>query len=96
MTFEDCEWDAAKSDRCLAERGFDFAFAARLFDESEFWEEPSQQARRESRFVAVGSVEGLVLTVVWTPRGSRRRIISARLASRRERDAYRKIIQEGR
>lgn len=25
------EWDEGKSERCLAERGFDFAYAARAF-----------------------------------------------------------------
>ena len=27
----DFEWDESKSERCLAERGFDFAYAARAF-----------------------------------------------------------------
>lgn len=93
--FEGCEWDEAKSERCLAERGFDFAFAARLFDESEYWEEPARQAHGELRLIAVGRVDALVLTVVSTPRGRRRRIISARRASRRERHAYRQIVESG-
>jgi uncharacterized DUF497 family protein len=96
MTFEGCEWDATKSERCLAERGFDFAFAVRLFDESEYWEEPSQQRHREPRFIAAGRVDGLLLTVVWTPRGNRRRIISARRASKKERQAYEQILESAR
>lgn len=91
--FEGCEWDEAKSERCFAERGFDFAFAERIFDESEYWEEPSRQKHREPRFVAIGRVAGLLLTVVWTPRGRRRRIMSARRASRRERHAYHQIVE---
>lgn len=39
----------------------------------------------ELRYLTTGVVEGLTLTVVWTPRGRRRRIISARVASGRER-----------
>ena len=31
----------------------------------------------ERRYLVNGSVEGILITVVWTPRGSRRRIISA-------------------
>ena len=93
MNFEGCEWDVAKSERCLTQRGFDFEFAARLFDESEYWEERSRQRHREPRFVSVGRVDELLLAVVWTPRGSRRRIISARRASRRERHAYRQILE---
>ena len=91
--FEGPEWDRAKSERCLAERGFDFAFAARIFDESQYWEEPSRQKHTEPRFIAIGPVDGLLLTVVWTPHGRKRRIISARRASRRERHAYRQIVE---
>ena len=42
----------------------------------------------EHRYVAVGEVDGEVLFVVYAWRGADRRIISARRASRRERDAY--------
>ena len=38
--------------------------------------------------VTIGEIEGEILFVVYTWRGASRRIISARLASRRERDAY--------
>ena len=40
-----------------------------------------------------GEVEGIIITVVWTPRGRRRRIVSARPASIRERHEYREAIQ---
>ncbi|HEY8693142.1 MAG TPA: BrnT family toxin [Chloroflexota bacterium] len=40
----------------------------------------------ERRFVVIGEFQGIVLTVVWTPRGNRRRIISVwRASSNRER-----------
>ena len=77
------EWDAAKSARCRAQRGFGFDVAARVF-ESPFLEEQSEQDCVETRLQAIGQVGSLVLFVVWTPRGSRRRIISARQASRKE------------
>ncbi|MBV8638432.1 MAG: BrnT family toxin [Candidatus Eremiobacteraeota bacterium] len=38
--------------------------------------------------MAIGMVNGIILTVVWTPRGTARRIISARRASRKERRRY--------
>ncbi|MGC8485917.1 MAG: BrnT family toxin [Candidatus Baltobacteraceae bacterium] len=41
------------------------------------------------RYVAIGSVEGLIVTVIWTPRGMKRRIISVHPSSRKERDIYR-------
>ena len=40
----------------------------------------------EARVRAIGKADGLVLHVVFTDRGDVRRIISAQLASRKERD----------
>jgi uncharacterized DUF497 family protein len=82
------EWDDKKSDWTLEERGFDFDFAARIWSESPVWERESTQQRDERRFIAIGIVEGSTIAVVWTPRGSDRRIISARKASRKERKQY--------
>jgi uncharacterized DUF497 family protein len=46
----------------------------------------------EKRFVVIGPIEGRVFAVVYTWRNERRRIISARRASRRERRAYHRTI----
>jgi uncharacterized DUF497 family protein len=46
----------------------------------------------ERRYVAIGRIEGVVFAVVYTWRNGQRRIISARRASRRERNAYRRTI----
>jgi len=70
------EWDDKKSDWTLEERGFDFDFAARIWSESPVWERESTQQRDERRFIAIGIVEGSTIAVVWTPRGTDRRIIS--------------------
>ena len=84
--FSGFEWDADKSARCYEERGFDFDHAARLFDGDFLQWEDLRRDWGEPRFVSVGEVEGRALTVVWTPRRTRRRIISARPASRSERE----------
>jgi uncharacterized DUF497 family protein len=47
----------------------------------------------EQRIQAIGKVDGDSLFVVYTWRGATRRIISARLANRSERDAYRKAFE---
>jgi uncharacterized DUF497 family protein len=47
----------------------------------------------ERRIQAIGQANEDVLFVVYTWRGAMRRIISARLANRRERDAYRKAVE---
>ncbi len=71
------EWDVGKSERCLAERGFDFAFASRVFDFEPYYEEADERERGEERYWCVGLIEGGFFTVVYTPRGLRKRIISA-------------------
>jgi len=82
------EWDDEKSRRNLEERGFDFGFATRVFEGDRLEYEDRRRDYGEHRYVAVGEVDGEVLFVVYAWRGADRRIISARRASRRERDAY--------
>lgn len=82
------EWDEAKSARNEERRGFGFDFAAQLFRGDYIEQESRGRDFGEPRFVAIGLVEGEIVTVIWTPRGSIRRIISARPASRRERRIY--------
>ena len=83
------DFDEAKSDRNLAERGFDFTHAARIFDGALVESVDRRRDYGETRIRAIGEVEGEVLVVVYTDRGDVRRIISARLASRRERTQWR-------
>ena len=83
------EWDDHKSRATLAERGFGFDAAARIFAGVYLEREDLRQDYGERRFVVTGEFQGIVLTVVWTPRGIRRRIISAWRASNRERREYR-------
>lgn len=87
--FEGFEWDEAKSDATFAQRGLDFEAAAGVFDSDYLERENTSRAYGERRYVAIGELEGMVIAVVWTPRGLRRRIISARPASNRERREYR-------
>jgi uncharacterized DUF497 family protein len=82
------EWDEAKSERNRTERGFDFEFAKRVFDGDTLERVDNRWDYGEERIVAFGKIEGEVLAVVYTWRGSVRRIISARRASRREHEAY--------
>jgi uncharacterized protein len=87
------EWDEAKSQGNLEKRGFDFEYAARIFEAGDRLEyEDRRRHYGERRMVAIGEVEGEILFVVYTRRGASRRIISARLASRRERDGYRRTF----
>ena len=88
------EWDEAKSARNLRERGFDFEFATGIFKDPVVEEEDLRRDYGEQRFVATGGIDDRFFTVVYTRRGERRRIISARPASEEERNGYREAFLE--
>lgn len=87
----------AKSDANLSERGFDFEFAALIFDGPTLERLDDRQDYGELRIIALGIADGIPLTVVYTDRAEGtdvvRRIISARVSNRRERKAYREIFR---
>jgi uncharacterized DUF497 family protein len=83
------EWDEAKSEWTLAERGFDFAFASRAFSDELRVDGPTRTHKGEQRFRVIGRVGDLILFVVYTWRLYEKenvcRIISARKAGKKER-----------
>ena len=83
------EWDSAKNRANLAKHGVDFADAVTVFEDDFALTHPDAGSRVESRFVTIGR-DGFArhLVVVFTDRGTRIRIISARVATRMERKAY--------
>lgn len=85
-------WDEQKSTRNLRDRGFDFEFATLIFEGPTLEREDTRRDYGERRMVAIGIAQGLALTVVYTDRTETgavvRRIISARLSDRHERQAY--------
>ncbi len=89
-------WDQRKSSRNLRERGFDFEFATLIFESPTLEREDDRRDYGERRVVAMGIAEGIPLTVVYTDRveGGEvvRRVISARVSSRHERQAYSEAI----
>jgi uncharacterized DUF497 family protein len=79
------ERDDAKSEACFTERGFDFAYAVRVFlDPGRHVEADERFDYREPRFRVLGRIDGRVFVVVYTPRAGVFRIISARKANRKE------------
>jgi uncharacterized DUF497 family protein len=82
------EWDQSKSDKNFTDRGFDFAYASRIFDGDTLEWEDARREYHEQRIVAMGKVDNDLYVVVYTQRGEVKRIISARPASRRERHVY--------
>ena len=85
----DFEWNEAKAESNLTKHGIAFEGAIRVFlDPGRLEAESDTVDYGEARIVTIGMVEGVVLSVVYTWRGGRRRLISARKANRQERRRY--------
>jgi hypothetical protein len=83
------EWDFAKSAKNVRERGLPFEIGAALFDHPTIEVPDTRYNYGEARIKAVGIVRGIVLVCVYNDRDGIRRVISLRMANRKERNAYR-------
>ena len=83
-------WDSEKAQSNLAKHGLSFDEAATAFGDPLSLTIPDpDHSDDEDRFVLLGeSYAGRLVVVVFTERGERIRIISARIATPRERRAY--------
>jgi uncharacterized DUF497 family protein len=88
------EWDEAKSRRNLNERGFGFEYAARIFLGPTLERPDNRREYGEVRIQAIGRVADDILFVVYTDRGDARHLISARLASRKERRLWQSFAEQ--
>jgi len=88
------EWDEAKSQRNLNERGFGFEYAARVFLGPTLERPDNRREYDEVRIQAIGRLIDDILFVVYTDRGDARHIISARLASRKERRLWQSFAEQ--
>ena len=86
------EWDEVKSEANFQVRGFDFAYASLVFDGPILELDDERTDYGERRIQAIGQIDDNILFVVYTWRDEVRRIISARLANRKEREIYAKIF----
>ena len=82
-------YDPAKRAWTLAERGLDFDDAARVFAGPTINLLDDRKAYGEVRWVTYGLLDGRMIAVVWTPRGTTRHIISMRKTNDREQQTYR-------
>ena len=89
MDEDEFEWDAGKAESNFEKHGVSFEAARWVFDDvfalehCDFDSEPG-----EVRYVITGMVNDVILTVVYTERGERTRIISARKATKHEQAEY--------
>lgn len=89
------EWDETKSETCFAQRGFDFAYVLRAFtDPNRLVSHDRRWDYGEARYQVLGLIEQRLFHVVYTRRGTRIRIISARKANKREAKLYEDSTRE--
>lgn len=83
------EWDSRKAQTNLRKHGVPFRFASAVFlDKRRLERVDTSEEYGEDRWITVGLAGDIELTVVYTMRSERIRIISARKADRYEREAY--------
>jgi uncharacterized protein len=90
------EWHEPKRQSNLVQHGIDFEDAKEIW-QGEVLEVPSEQDEHgEQRYMAYGVLEGRIIAVVFTWRGTVRRLISARRARTYERRHYQNLFGQGR
>lgn len=85
------EWDDDKEKINIAKHGMDFSTAALVFGDPDRIEKyDALHSVDEDRYITIGQINGIaiVVMVVYTERDPAIRIISARTATKREKEAY--------
>lgn len=77
-------WDEKKRKLNLAKHGLDFRDAAAIFDGPLVTVEDAREDYGERRYVALGFLEGFVVSLVYTEHDDQLRIISIRKALKHE------------
>lgn len=93
MTASGFEWDEAKRTRNIDLHQIDFEDVPQIFEGAHLV--TSSPYAGEERFLATGFLEEREVTVVFTIRDGKRRIISARRASRYERKTLQDALKQG-
>jgi uncharacterized protein len=87
------EWDPEKNRQNQAKHGIAFEDILAIFDGAVLEKEDTRQDYGETRLQAVGEANGLIFYVIYTYREPNRRIISARLANKPEKELYHEYIK---
>jgi len=89
----DFEWDPEKDERNFAKHGIRFNEARLIFDGPVLTSTDNRADYGEERQIGIGEIDGIItVVVVHTARNGRVRLISARLANRKERRLYHAFI----
>jgi uncharacterized DUF497 family protein len=81
-------FDPAKRAATLADRGIDFLDAEKVFETISFTQRDDRFDYGEERYQTYGLLNDRLVTVVWTPRGEARHVISMRKCNDKEKTAY--------
>lgn len=87
------EWDEDKDQANIQKHGVGFETAKLIFDDSVLTWQDNRRNYGEDRYISIGRVRTVLIVVVHTNRAGRIRLISARPASRKERQAYHEKIR---
>lgn len=88
------EWDERKNEINIAQHGFDFADAPRVFDLPMLIALDEREDYGEDRWIGIGLLDGRVIVVVYTePDDETIRIISLRKALSHERKRYEQYLK---
>ena len=87
-------WSEAKRARNLRAHGIDFADAEQVFRGVTYTFEDDRFAYGEQRFVTLGLLAGIPVSIVHTESEHEIRIISFRKATKRETEIYFRSIQD--
>jgi uncharacterized DUF497 family protein len=83
------EWDENKNQVNIEKHGIDFNDAKEVFnDEDKKISADLRQDYGEDRWKVIGKLYGSIISLIYTVRNEFTRIISARTASRKERNEY--------
>jgi len=81
-------WDEAKRRANLRRHGFDFVDAEKVFAGVTYTYKDDRLAYGERRFVTLGLLREIVVSIVHTEDGDHIHVISMRKATKREREIY--------
>ena len=87
-TGPELDWDEAKRQATLAERGLDFADVALIDWEAALTMEDLRKPYPEARYITFATIRGRLCVVAWCWRETALRVISLRKANAREERRY--------
>ena len=88
------EWDKGKNKKNIEKHGLDFVDVTLIFDHPILEYKDIRKDYGEKRFFGIGILQNIEISVAYTRRENKIRIISARRARKDERQRYRSLYKE--